>query len=314
MKIYNHIDDFTKVPGAVVTIGTFDGVHIGHQKIISRLVEVAAQQHGESVILTFFPHPRMILHPEDPGIKLISTMQEKAERLEKLGVGHLIITPFTRDFSNLSPQEYIRDILVDKIGTRHIITGYDHRFGKDRKGGLEDLFRFSSQFNFEVEEIPEQDVNEIAVSSTRIRNAVLNGDVQAAQDFLGYPFQLNGIVIRGDQIGRSLGFPTANLFIEESYKIIPADGIYAVTVEIRQEAKERICKGMAYIGHRPTINGMSRNIEVNIFDFNEDIYNQRIRINFLGFIRGDQKFDSLDELRLQLTKDERAVRQFLARL
>lgn len=308
MKIYNHIDDFIKVPKAVVTIGTFDGVHIGHQKIISRLLEVASQENGESVILTFFPHPRMILHPEDPGIKLISTMQEKAERLEKLGIDHLIITPFTRDFSNLSPQEYIRDILVGKIGTRHIITGYDHRFGKDRKGGLEHLFEFSSQFNFDVEEIPEQDINEVAVSSTRIRNAVLSGDVQTAQDFLGYPFQLNGRVIRGDQIGRSLGYPTANLFIEESYKIIPADGIYAASVEIGKAANARSYQGMAYVGHRPTINGMNRNIEVNIFNFNEDIYNQAVRINFIAFIRGDQKFDSLDELTAQLGKDEIAVR------
>lgn len=309
MNIYNHINDFRKIDNAVVTIGTFDGVHIGHQKIISRLCEVARQTGGETVVLTFFPHPRMILHPEDLNIKLISTMPEKAERLERLGIDHLIITPFTRDFSNLSPQEYIKNVLLDKIGTRHIIIGYDHRFGKDREGGLNHLQKFAKEFDFDVEEIPEQDINDVAVSSTKIRQAILSGDVKTAQDFLGYPFQLSGKVIKGDQIGRTLGFPTANLFIEENYKLIPADGIYAVTVDINTPGGDpRVVSGMAYIGHRPTINGMSRNIEVNIFDFNEDIYGQSIRIHFLHFIRGDEKFNSLDELKAQLVLDEKAVR------
>lgn len=312
MKIYNHIDEFKQIHNAVVTIGTFDGVHIGHQKIISRLLEVARQKGGETVILTFFPHPRMILHPDDLNIKLISTMDEKAERLANLGIDHLIITPFTRDFSNLSAQEYIKEVLVDKIGTKQIIIGYDHRFGKDRKGGLEELQKFASDFGFEVEEIPEQDINDVSVSSTKIRNAILSGDVKTARDFLGYAFQLTGKVIKGDQLGRTLGFPTANLFIEENYKLIPADGIYAVSVEFKSSGtKQNSVKGMAYIGHRPTINGMTRNIEVNLFDFNEDIYGQIIRINFLEHLRGDQKFDSLDELRDQLIKDEKAARSFL---
>lgn len=312
MKIYNHIDEFLKINNAVVTIGTFDGVHIGHQKIISRLQEIARQKNGESVILTFFPHPRMILHPEDKAIKLITTMPEKAERLEKLGIDHLIITPFTRDFSNLSPQEYISNVLVDKIGTKQIVIGYDHRFGKDREGGLEHLQKFSSNFGFEVEEIPEQDINDVAVSSSKIRKAILCGDVKTANDFLGYPFHLTGKVIKGDQIGRSLGFPTANLFVEETYKLIPADGIYAVTVQIDPTTEQaESFKGMAYIGHRPTINGMTHNIEVNLFDFNKDIYNSTIRINFLDYIRGDEKFNSLDELRVQLYKDEKAVRSIL---
>jgi len=312
MKIYNHIDEFLKINNAVVTIGTFDGVHFGHQKIISRLQEIARQKKGESVILTFFPHPRMILHPEDKAIKLITTMTEKAERLEKLGIDHLIITPFTRDFSNLSPQEYIRTILVDKIGTKHIVIGYDHRFGKDREGGLEHLQKFSKNFGFHVEEIPEQDINDVAVSSTKIRNAIQSGDVKTANDFLGYPFHLTGKVIKGDQIGRSLGFPTANLFVEETYKLTPADGIYAVNVQIGPIMdQENIFKGMAYIGHRPTINGMTHNIEVNIFDFNEDIYGRIIRINFLDYVRGDKKFDTLDELKIQLAKDEKAIRSIL---
>jgi riboflavin kinase / FMN adenylyltransferase len=314
MKIYNHIDEFKQIHNAVVTIGTFDGVHIGHQKIISRLQEVAKKKAGETVILTFFPHPRMILHPDDLNIKLISSMNEKAERLAAIGIDHLIITPFTRDFSNLAPQEYIKEILVEKIGTRHIIIGYDHRFGKDRKGGLTELQNFASYFEFDVEEIPEQDVNDVAVSSTKIRNAILSGDVKTAGEFLGYAFQLSGKVIKGDQLGRVLGFPTANLFIEENYKLIPSDGIYVVSVELKTvESESKPAFGMAYIGHRPTINGMSRNIEVNIFDFDEDIYGQTIRINFLDYLRGDEKFNSLEDLKEQLQEDEIAARKILLR-
>lgn len=310
MKIYTHIDEFKQIKNAVLTIGTFDGVHIGHQKIISRLKEVAQQKGGETVILTFFPHPRMILHPDDLNIKLISTMDEKAELMKNLGIDHLIITPFTRDFSNLNPQEYIKDILVEKIGTTHIIIGYDHRFGKDRSGGLVELQNYASEFGYEVEEIPEQDIDDVAISSTKIRNALLIGDVKTAENFLGYPFHLSGKVIKGDQIGRTIGFPTANLFVEESYKLIPSDGIYAVSVDFKSgQLKDKSAKGMAYIGHRPTINGMSRNIEVNIFDFNEDIYGETIRLNFLKYLRDDLKFNSLDELKEQLGKDERDVRR-----
>ena len=312
MKVYNHIDEFKQIKNAVVTIGTFDGVHIGHQKIISRLQEVARQKGGETVILTFFPHPRMILHPDDLNIKLISTMDEKAERLANLGIDHLIITPFTRDFSNLSPQEYIREILVKKIGTTQIIIGYDHRFGKDRSGGLKELQHYSSELGYQVEEIPEQDIDEVAISSTTIRNAILSGDIKTAENFLGYPFHLTGKVIKGDQIGRKIGFPTANLFIEESYKLIPSDGIYAVRVDFKNvEGNLKRANGMAYIGHRPTINGMSRNIEVNIFDFKEDIYGQTIRLNFLEYMRDDQKFNSLEELKEQLSLDEIKARNLL---
>lgn len=341
MKIYSHINEFVKTGNAIVTIGTFDGVHFGHQKIISRLQEVAHQTRGETVILTFFPHPRMILHPEDVNIKLITTINEKAVLLQKLGINHLIITPFTRDFSNLSPREYIKEVLADKIGIRKIVIGYDHRFGKDREGGLKELQQFGPEHGFEVEEIPGQDINDVAVSSSKIRASLLSGDVKTANSFLGYPFHLTGKVIKGDQIGRQLGYPTANLFIEETYKLIPADGIYAVTVEVSsqqsavgnqpsetssqksavgsqmssvklQTAAPNPLKGMAYIGHRPTINGMARNIEVNIFDFDEDIYSQTIRLHFHHFIRDDQKFGMLEELKTQLAIDEAAVRKLLS--
>jgi riboflavin kinase/FMN adenylyltransferase len=307
MKIYNHIDEFKAVKNAVVTIGTFDGVHIGHRKIISRIKELAAATGGETVILTFFPHPRMILHPEDESLKLINTIDEKAGLLEQLGVDHLIITPFSRDFSNQTAEGYIRDVLVNKIGTKTIVIGYDHRFGKDRQGGLHDLLTLAPQYNFEVVEIPEQDINDVAISSTRIRTALLDNNINIANECLGYPFFITGKVIRGDQLGRELGYPTANLLIEESYKLIPADGIFAVKVKVANNEYT----GMAYIGHRPTVNGMTRNIEVNIFDFNTDIYNQQVRMEFLHFVRGDIKFSSLEELVTQLGKDKEDVQALL---
>lgn len=303
MRVYNNIDEFTTVNNAVVTIGTFDGVHIGHRKIISGIKELAESTGGETVILTFFPHPRMILHPEDESIKLITTMAEKAELMERLGVDHLIITPFSRDFSNQSAESYIRDVLVNKIGTKKIVIGYDHRFGKDRQGGLEDLQRLGPVYSFDVVEIPEQDINEVAISSTRIRNALLSGDIHLANSFLGYPFFITGKVVRGDQIGRQLGYPTANIVVEEKYKLIPCDGIFAVTVIVAGLTY----KGMAYIGSRPTVNGLTRNIEVNIFDFDEEIYNQTIRMEFHHYIRGDVKFSSLDELKIQLAQDKMDV-------
>ncbi|MDQ1141569.1 bifunctional riboflavin kinase/FAD synthetase [Pedobacter agri] len=335
MKIYQNLSEFQRLDNAVVTIGTFDGVHFGHQKIIRQLVAKAKADHGESVILTFFPHPRMIIDPENQDLKLINTINEKAAILKELGVDHLIITPFTRDFSNQTPEEYIQHTLVENIGTKHIIIGYDHRFGKDRTGNLTDLKAAGVHFGFTVEEIMEQDIHDVAVSSTKIRQALLAGDVSLAADYLGYPFSIFGRVIKGDKIGRTIGFPTANLFVEETYKLIPGDGIYAVTVEMSLESEKlkgeseksklqsgetdiqptpstlnlqpSTFRGMAYIGQRPTINGMTRNIEVNIFDFDQEIYGQDIKMNFLKFLRHDVKFTGLEALTLQLQKDKAAT-------
>ena len=322
MKIYNNLSDFKKLDNAIVTIGTFDGVHFGHQKIIKQLVQKAKADNGESVILTFFPHPRMIIDPENQELKMINTINEKAEILKGLGVDHLIITPFTRDFSNQLPEDYIKNTLVNNIGTKHIIIGYDHRFGKDRSGNLSDLKAAGLHYGFSVEEIMEQDIHDVAVSSTKIRQALLAGDVSLANDYLGYPFSIFGRVIKGDKIGRTIGFPTANIFIEETYKLIPGDGIYAVTVEMESEVRSlesealhpkpstlnlQPYKGMAYIGQRPTINGMTRNIEVNIFDFNQEIYGQDIKMNFLKFLRHDVKFTGLEALTVQLQKDKEAT-------
>jgi len=331
MKIYHHLNEFKKLPKAVVTIGTFDGVHFGHQKIITTLVQEAKVNNAEVVILSFFPHPRMILHPEDQNLKLINTISEKALLLEKFGVNHLIITPFTRDFSNLWPQQYIEQILVNTIGTTKIVIGHNHHFGRDRSGNISDLQKYAPQYGYQVIEIPQQDVENSSVSSTKIRNSLLNGDVNTANLFMGHPFTLNGKVIRGDQIGRTIGYPTANIFVEESYKLIPSDGIYAVKVYVnaqdiknknqeiknpyaidnnylqysnKQQDAVNCYNGMAYIGHRPTINGTSQNIEVNIFDFDEDIYYQTIKIEFLHFIRHDIKFEGLNALTEQLGKDK----------
>lgn len=322
----------------MVTIGTFDGVHFGHQKIIKRLCELAKSSGGETVLLTFFPHPRMIIDPENQDLKMINTINEKAQILASLGVDHLIITPFTRDFSNLSAEEYIKNILVDAIGTKKIIIGYDHRFGKDRLGNIQTLAENASTYGYQVEEIPEQDINDVAVSSTKIRTALLAGDVALANEYLGYAFSIYGPVIKGDKIGRTIGFPTANIFIAETYKLIPSDGIYAVTVEMESEVggpmsednnaesqssesklltsdiRHRTFRGMAYIGQRPTINGMTRNIEVNIFDFDREIYGQHIKMNFLAFLRYDVKFTGLEALKLQLQKDKEDTLAFFNQL
>ncbi len=323
MKIYHQLSDFKKLNHAVVTIGTFDGVHYGHQKIVKRLCELAKSSGGESVILTFFPHPRMIIDPENHELKLINTIKEKAEILAGLGVDHLIITPFTRDFSNLSAADYIKNILIDTIGTKHIIVGYDHRFGKDRKGGMAELEEFSRMYGYAIEEIPEQDINDVAVSSTKIRTALLDGNVSLAAKYLGYHFSISGPVIKGDKIGRTIGFPTANIFVEETYKLIPSDGIYAVTIEMSEAAHPQdqetelsstvsTYRGMAYIGQRPTINGMTRNIEVNIFDFNREIYGQTIKMNFLKFLRHDVKFTGLEALTIQLHQDKEDTLSFFS--
>lgn len=322
MKIYRNLDEFKALDYAIVTIGTFDGVHVGHQKILNKLTELAKDNTGETVLLTFFPHPRLIINPDDDSLRLINDIEEKVERLALAGIDHLIITPFTRDFSNQSPEEYISEVLVNKIGCKKIVIGYDHHFGKDRKGTIKDLIHYSEIFDYSVAQIPEQDIEDVAVSSTRVRESLIKGDIITANKYLGYPFELTGTVIKGDQIGREIGFPTANLHIHESHKLIPAYGIYAVEVEIFprtteivtgdyfEPEPERIAKGMCYIGTRPTVDGMNRKIEVNLLDFNDDLYTKTIRVKFLEFIRHDQWFESLELMQEQIKKDESAIRAY----
>ena len=302
MQIHEGFDHLEPLPYAVVTSGTFDGVHVGHRKILTRLNEIAAKNNGQSVVLTYWPHPRLVLYPEQTDLKLLNTFEEKAELLEELGIDHLIKIPFTKSFSRLSGDTFIKKILVEKIGTKKLVIGYDHRFGKNREGSFEYLIENAHRYGFEVEEIPAQDIHDVTVSSTKIRKALLDGHVDEARNFLGNHYLLTGTVVHGDKIGRSMGFPTANIYVEHKFKLIPAEGIYAVTVVV----KGREYGGMLYIGKRPTLNKVEQNIEVNIFDFNEDIYGEKIKINFIKQIRSEMKFENLEQLKAQLDRDREA--------
>ena len=308
MKIHLGTEPIKEIKNAIVTSGTFDGVHIGHQKILRRLREVANQTNGETVMITYWPHPRMVLNPLDNSLKLLSTFPEKANLLEKYGVDHLVKIPFTQEFSQMSAEEYIKVVLHDRIQTSHIITGYDHRFGKNREGGLEDLVNYATKYHYEVEEIPRQDIDEIGVSSTKIRTALEAGDVKLANQYLGRPYSVTGLVVKGKQLGRTLGYPTANISVKENYKLIPADGIYAVKVCNKYRKRD----GMLNIGHRPTVGGEHKTIEVHIFDFDDDIYNSEISLEFIDHVRDEIKFDSIDKLKQQLKKDEKSVRAILS--
>lgn len=310
MKIHLGTEPIKELTNAVVTSGTFDGVHIGHQKILARLREVADQTGGETVMITYWPHPRMVLHPLDHSLRLLTTFPEKANLLEKFGVDHLVKIPFTREFSQMSAEDYIRVVLHERVKTSQLIIGYDHRFGKSREGGLEDLVHFASKYEYAVEEIPRQDIDEIGVSSTKIRKALETGDVKLANQFLGRPFAISGMVVKGNQLGRKLGYPTANISIKENYKLIPADGTYAVRVCHKYKKRD----GMLNIGYRPTVGGEHKTIEVHIFDFDEDIYNSDISLEFIDHVRPEVRFDSVDALKLQLKKDEKAIRAILSKL
>jgi riboflavin kinase / FMN adenylyltransferase len=300
MRIYHSIDDFTKLNYAVVTSGTFDGVHLGHQKIISRLKEVAEKSKGETVVITFWPHPRLILKPEDNTLKLLNTFEEKAELLKQQGIQHLLRIPFTKEFSQITSKEFITNILVNIIGTKKLVIGYDHRFGNNREGSFEQLKISGPAYGFDVEEIQRQDVDHVAVSSSKIRKAIEEADLETATHLLGRPYSISGQVVRGDKLGRVLGYPTANIDVDSRLKLIPADGIYAVTVQ----HEHTIFKGMLYIGNRPTVNGTKRAIEVNIFDFNKEIYGETLTVYFHQLIRSDSKFQDLEALKLQLHQDK----------
>lgn len=308
MKIYDHLSQFKAVENAVVTLGTFDGLHIGHQQVIAKLKKIALETQGETVVLTFFPHPRFVLNPKDTSLSLLNTLSEKTTLFEKLGIDHLLIIPFSTKFANLSYTEFIQQILVDRLGTKKLVIGYDHRFGKDRAGSFQHLKLLAPSYDFQVEEIPEQDVNAIAVSSTKIRDALQKGNILVANAFLGYPYSLTGTVVKGDQLGQTLGYKTANLIVSDQHKLIPADACYVVKVEIGNT----YCGGMLYIGKRPALAGTERRIEVHIFNFNTDIYNQSITLHFIDFLRKDSNFASLEALKVQLGLDECKALEMLA--
>jgi riboflavin kinase/FMN adenylyltransferase len=307
MKIYEGLEGFTPVTNAVVTSGTFDGVHLGHQKILTRIREIARSNQGETVLITFWPHPRLVLYPNEHKLRLLSTFEEKAKLLRKFGIDHLITIPFTQEFSQMTSQEFIQKVLIDAIQTKKLVIGYDHRFGKNREGSFEYLKANSSAFGFELEEISRQDVEEIAVSSTKIRTALESGDVKVAESCLGRPYELNGLVIKGQQIGRSIGFPTANIHIPNDYKLIPRDGVYAVEVAV----DGNLYKAMLNIGNRPTVDGSKKTVEANLFDFQGDLYDKQITVYFHNFLREERKFESLESLKSQLVQDQKSAKSLL---
>lgn len=308
MKIYNNIEAFEKTNNSVVTTGTFDGVHLGHQVILNRLKKIAKKTNGETVLLTFFPHPRMVLYPENNDLRLLNTIAERTEMIKNAGIDHLIIHPFSKEFSRISSIDFVRDILMNKLGTSTLVIGYDHHFGRNREGSFEHLQEFAPLYGFDVEEIPAQDIQQINVSSTKIRNSLINGEINAANQFLGYNYSLSGTVVKGEQIGRKIGFPTANIKIDEQYKLIPLKGVYAVKVHLDSNEYN----GMLNIGSRPTVNGQDQTIEVNIFDFDKDIYDENIKISFHSRIREEVNFHELSLLKQQLELDKKKVIQILS--
>lgn len=298
MKIFNSIYEFNSAAKTIVTLGTFDGVHKGHKSILDKLVTSSKASGCESVVLTFFPHPRMVLQ-QNTDLKLLNTIDEKAALLEKEGVDNLIIHPFDHAFSRLTAEEFVKDILVGKLNIHKIIIGHDHRFGRNRTATIDDLIRFGDEFGFEVEKISALAVNEISVSSTKIRNALNEGNVDYANTFLGYHYFINGTVVQGKQLGRTINFPTANIEPTENYKLVPANGVYVVASQINGKT----VRGMMNIGNRPTVNGTGTTIEVHYHDFNEDLYGQQIKVSIYHRLRDEIKFESFDALKLQLEKD-----------
>ncbi|MBC7524085.1 MAG: bifunctional riboflavin kinase/FAD synthetase [Flavobacterium sp.] len=299
MHIYHSFSEYNNQKKSVITIGTFDGVHIGHRKILEKLKESAQYLNCESVVLTFFPHPRMILQAES-NIKLLNTVDEKIFLLNKIAIDNLIVHPFDKEFSLLSAEEFVKNILVDKLNIQKIIIGHDHRFGKNRTANINDLIVFGKKYNFEVEQISVQELNEIAVSSTKIRNAIHDGNLNLANDYLTYNYFFSGKVISGKKLGRTIGFPTANIEIKEDYKLIPKNGVYIV----QSCYENKIVFGMMNIGNRPTVSGENQTIEVYFFNFDADLYNSNLTISILDKIREEQKFNSLEALKLQLEADK----------
>ncbi|AWV97335.1 bifunctional riboflavin kinase/FAD synthetase [Arcticibacterium luteifluviistationis] len=308
MKVYRELSEFTPLKNAVVTSGTFDGVHIGHQKIISRLLQAAKETKGESVVITFWPHPRLVVSPDRENLRLLSNLDEKVDLLANLGVDHLLVLPFTREFSELSSEKYVEDILISGIGTETLVIGYDHRFGKNREGGFDYLKKNSERFKIDIVEIPRQEIDSLTISSTKIRKALQNGEVKIANELLGRTYSFQGLVKKGRQLGRTIGFPTANVNVSKKYKLIPALGVYAVKVHLRGD----ILKGVMNIGSRPTVEGTGITQEVHILDFDDDIYGENLKVETIDYIRPELKFDGVNELIAQIKRDCEAARKILS--
>jgi riboflavin kinase/FMN adenylyltransferase len=307
MRIFEGIESLGEIKNPVVTIGTFDGVHLGHQKIIEQLNLEAEKVDGESVLLTFDPHPRIVLFPENHGVKLIQTLNEKFQVLENFNLKNVVLVPFTKEFSELSATEFVEQILVGNLKAKKVVIGYDHQFGRNREGNIEFLKAVSEKYGFEVIEISAKSIDEINISSTKIRDSLLRGDVETAKLFLSRSYEISGKVIKGNQLGRKLGFPTANINVNSDIKLIPANGVYAVRVKINNEMHF----GVMNIGNKPTVNSTNeKSLEVFIFDFNNDIYDSEITLFFDEHIRNEQKFANLDELKKAISNDEVVCRQY----
>ncbi|MEO7976132.1 bifunctional riboflavin kinase/FAD synthetase [Flavobacterium sp.] len=307
MKLFHSINDFQSDKKTILTLGTFDGVHIGHKKILERITQNTENGKYESLVLTFFPHPRMVLQ-EKSEIKLLNTIPEKSKLLEATGIENLVIHPFNESFSRLTAEEFVHSILVDQFHIHKIIIGHDHRFGRNRTANIDNLIAFGAEYGFEVEQISAQEIQDVSVSSTKIRKALQDGNMALANEYLGYDYFLTGEVVKGKQLGRTIGFPTANIQIDENYKLIPKNGVYVVKSIMNQ--KEVF--GMMNIGFNPTVNGQKQTIEVHFFEFDADIYRQNIAVSLLHYLREEQKFDSVDLLKAQLNQDKKDALAFVA--
>ena len=306
MKVYNSIAAYKKTKPSIVTIGTFDGVHVGHQQILKQLYKTAHANELESILVSFFPHPRMVLQKES-SLKLLNTIEERTRMIEKTGISNLIVQPFTKEFSRLSALDFVRDILVNQLHIKKIIVGYDHQFGRNRNATIHDLIEFGKTYDFEVIEISAQQLENVSISSTKIRNALNEGAVQTANTYLGYPFMISGLIVKGKGIGKTLEFPTANLHLKEDYKLIPKNGVYLVQSII--SGKEVF--GLTNIGTNPTVGGTYKTIETYFLDYSRDLYQKEIQLNFIKRIRGEKTFESKDALKNAITKDELFARNYL---
>lgn len=307
MKVIHSISNFKSNKSSIATIGTFDGVHVGHQRILKDLIQTAKKENKDSILLTFFPHPRMVLQ-ENVTIELLNTIDEKSALLEEMGLDYLIIHPFSKEFSRLTALDFVRDILVNQLNTSKLIIGYDHHFGKNREGNINQLREYSHLYDFEVEEIPAQDIDNISVSSTKIRSALHAGNLKTANTYLGYNFSLSGVVVNGKKLGGTIGFPTANISIKEDYKLIPKTGVYV----IKSILNDQVYFGMMNIGYRPTVDGNHQTIEAHFFNFDGDLYDVFLKIELLYFLRDEEKFNSVDDLIIQLNQDKENTLEYLA--
>jgi riboflavin kinase/FMN adenylyltransferase len=310
MRIFEGLTEKMPIKNAVITIGTFDGVHIGHQEILKTLIAEAEKCEGESVLLTFYPHPRMVLFPEQTDLQLLQTQTEKLEKLASIGLQNVVIYPFSKEFADLSAERFVEEILIKGLQAKMVIIGYDHQFGHNREGNLAFLKQYAEKGFFELMEIPAEQIDEANISSSKIRKAILGGEISTANAFLGSPFELSGTIVKGLQNGRKIGFPTANIRIDDQQKIIPATGVYAVEMDVAGTS----CRGMMNVGWRPTIEEekLERKIEVHLFDFQKEIYDVACQIRVLQFVRAEHKFPNLEALKVQIQRDEETVRAYFS--